>query len=135
LGTAVGLAAPYAFAQNTSSVTEISQIASIFFALLLIIGLIILLAFVAKKLNLGSMHSEHIKIVASMTTGSKERLVIVEVAGEQLLLGVTPHHIGKLHTLATPIQGGPTGKNAFQQSLVKALAGKINPNPTGDKHE
>ncbi|WP_333623334.1 flagellar biosynthetic protein FliO, partial [Stenotrophomonas indicatrix] len=43
------------------------------------------------------------KLVASLNVGAKERVVVVEVNGQQLLLGVTAGGINALHTLPEPL--------------------------------
>jgi len=43
------------------------------------------------------------KVVASLSVGAKERVVVVEVNGQQLLLGVTAGGINTLHTLPEPL--------------------------------
>ncbi|KAG1246504.1 hypothetical protein G6F65_020649 [Rhizopus arrhizus] len=43
------------------------------------------------------------KLVASLSVGAKERVVVVEVNGQQLLLGVTAGGINTLHTLPEPL--------------------------------
>ncbi len=44
-------------------------------------------------------------IVASRQVGSRERLAVVQVGDEQVLLGITANGISHLHTLSAPIQG------------------------------
>ena len=44
-----------------------------------------------------------LEIVASRQVGSRERLAVVQVGDEQLLLGITPNGISHLHTLAEPL--------------------------------
>ena len=47
--------------------------------------------------------AEGLKLVASIAVGAKERVVVLEVNGEQMLLGVTAGGISKLDTLAEPL--------------------------------
>ena len=46
---------------------------------------------------------EGLRVVASLQLGAKERAVVVEVGGQQLLLGVTPAGICRLHELPQPL--------------------------------
>ncbi|HAV71696.1 MAG TPA: flagellar protein, partial [Stenotrophomonas sp.] len=43
------------------------------------------------------------RVVASLNVGAKERVVVVEVNGTQLLLGVTAGGINTLHQLPEPL--------------------------------
>jgi len=53
--------------------------------------------------------------------------MVIEVGGEQHMLGITAHNINHLATLSTPIQSPAKnnaidGKAGFQQKLVQAMA-------------
>lgn len=72
-----------------------------------VLGLILACAWVARRFGLqrlggGSM----VKVVSSTSVGQRERVVVVEVAGQWLVLGVTPQQINTLHSL--PAQAGVT---------------------------
>ena len=67
--------------------------------LALIVGFILVCGFVLKKLNARTLQAAGaIEIKATMTLGIKEKLVVVEYQGRQILLGVTPGCIAKLET-------------------------------------
>jgi flagellar protein FliO/FliZ len=75
-----------------------------FMALLLVLGLILGLAWLLRRLpGAGFRPSEGLHVVASLQLGAKERAVVVEVGGQQLLLGVTPAGISRLHELPQPL--------------------------------
>ncbi|WP_269791824.1 flagellar biosynthetic protein FliO [Stenotrophomonas sp. Iso1] len=74
------------------------------FMLLVVLGLIIGLGWVLKRLPGGAFRpAEGLKVVASINVGAKERVVVVDVNGQQLLLGVTAGGISALHTLPEPL--------------------------------
>lgn len=74
------------------------------FALLLVLGLIIGLAWLLKRMpGSGFRPADGLRVVASLTVGTKERVVVVDVNGEQLLLGVSAGGISMLHTLPEPL--------------------------------
>ncbi len=78
------------------------------FALLLVLGLIVGLGWLLKRMpGSGFRTSEGLKLVASLPLGAKERVVVVEVNGEQVLLGVTAGGISVLHTLPVPLPPTP----------------------------
>ncbi|KRG62943.1 flagellar protein [Stenotrophomonas humi] len=78
------------------------------FMLLVVLGLIIGLGWVLKRLPGGAFRpAEGLKVVASINVGAKERVVVVDVNGQQLLLGVTAGGISALHTLPEPLPQTP----------------------------
>jgi flagellar protein FliO/FliZ len=107
-----------------------TSIVSIFLSLLLVIGVVFMLAFIMRRFNVTQSGTSNLKVVASMMAGAKERVMVVEVAGEQYLLGVTAHNINHLATLATPIDNSTSstsGNDKFKDKLALFMAGKINP--------
>ncbi|MCG8670925.1 MAG: flagellar biosynthetic protein FliO [Pseudomonadales bacterium] len=65
-----------------------------------VIGLIVLLAWAAKRLNINNMsQGTALKLQSVLSLGTKEKIVIVEADGHKLLLGVTPHNITLLRQL------------------------------------
>ena len=77
-------------------------------ALLMVLALIVGLGWLLKRLpGSGFRQAEGLKLVASLNVGAKERVVVVEVNGRQLLLGVTAGGIATLHELPEPLPAAP----------------------------
>lgn len=76
-------------------------------ALLLVVGLILALAWLAKRMP-GAVASSNksLRVVASLAVGQRERVVVVAVGDTQLLLGVGPGGTRTLHTLSEPLPVG-----------------------------
>ena len=75
------------------------------FALLLVLALIVGLGWLLKRMpGSGFRSTEGLRVVTSLAVGAKERVVVVEVNGQQLLLGVTAGGISTLHTLPEPLR-------------------------------
>ncbi|HAI60012.1 MAG TPA: flagellar biosynthetic protein FliO [Xanthomonadaceae bacterium] len=88
-------------------------------ALALVVALILFLAFVLKKLpGAGLKALPGLRVVASLAVGPRERVVVVDCAGQQLLLGVTPHSVNLLHTLPEPLLDAPT-QAGFAELLAR----------------
>lgn len=70
-------------------------------ALVLILAVIFMAAWFAKRLGFGGAHAgtRGLKVTASTTVGPRERVVVVEVEDARLVLGVTPTQISLLHKL------------------------------------
>lgn len=61
---------------------------------------IVVLAWLLKKLNrLPHKGAEVIEIIATLSVGPRERVVVVRSGGLKLLLGVAPGNVSKLHVL------------------------------------
>ncbi len=68
--------------------------------LLLVIALILLSAWLARHKRAGSSAAHSLRVRAQLALGLREKLVIVQVDGRRLLLGLTPGRIQLLTELA-----------------------------------
>lgn len=74
------------------------------FALLVIIGLLLGITLLARKISGGKVFGQGgMKIVGGIALGPRERLVLVEVGDTWLVIGIVPGQIRTLHRL--PIAG------------------------------
>ena len=100
-----------------------------FLALVLVLGLILGLAWLLKRLpGSGFRQADGLRVVASIPLGAKERAAVVQVGGEQLLLGIGAGGVRTLHVLPQPLPEAapaqmPTLKNLpdFKQLLAQRL--------------
>ena len=96
------------------------------FTLLLVLGLIIGLGWLLKRLpGSGFRPAEGMKLVASLNVGARERLVVVEVNGQQLLLGVTAGGINTLHVLPEPLPATPPPNLKQLPNFAQVLAQQL----------
>lgn len=76
-----------------------SQLLQILLALGLVIAMIYALAWFLKRFsNQGSLANSPIKVISSTSMGTREKIVLAEVNGQQILLGVTAHSINTLQS-------------------------------------
>ncbi len=69
--------------------------------LVMVLITIVVLAWLLKKVNrLPNKGQDAMEIVATLSLGPRERLIIVRSGDLKLLLGVAPGHIATLHVLA-----------------------------------
>ena len=69
--------------------------------------------------------ADELKIVASRPLGSRERIMVVAVGEEQIVIGVTPQSINHLHTLAEPLSSRSSmsfEKGSFAERLQQLIA-------------
>lgn len=97
------------------------------FALALVLGLIFGLAWLARRMPgmTGLRGNSGLRVVRSLALGTRERLVVVDVAGTQLLLGTGAGGTRLLHTLETPLaDDAPAQPTPFAQLLAHRLGKK-----------
>ena len=101
-----------------------SQLAQLLLGLLLVIGLIFALAWVMRRVQqIGPRGNQAIKLVASQALGPRDRLLLVQVGGEQVLLGLTAGRITPLHVLKEPVslEAAEPATPEFAQRLMELL--------------
>ncbi len=86
---------------NVDSLTQVTL------ALLCVVLVIVILSVFLKKLNiLPSNPSGIVKIIAGVSLGSKDRLLLIQVGEEQVLISAGPSGTNKIHTLSVCIEPG-----------------------------
>ncbi len=90
---------------------------SMIMSLLMVLALIIISALILKRFNLAQQSSSHMKVIASLPLGPKERVVVIQIGEQQLLLGVCPQQVSLLDNLKEPID--------VQAAKPLALSGNI----------
>lgn len=123
---AIGAAAP-ALANATAplpagATTGFAQVAA---SLLLIVGVIVALAWLATRLRLTPRAaSSGLKVLADVNVGPKERVVLLKVGDAQALVGVGADGIRSLALLdrvvALPVDGA--GPGAFAERLKSLMS-------------
>lgn len=85
---------------SPQGVTPRSQLTTVMAGLMAIIVLILALAWLFKRFGQGGfLQNQHMRVVATLPLGTREKAILVEVGEQQLLLGVTPTSINTLHVL------------------------------------
>ena len=83
-------------------------------ALLFIVGLLLAATWAARKVSGGKMFGQgNMRVISGIALGPKERIVLVEVEDEWLVIGIVPGQIRTLHTLP---KGSTTAQTSNEQS-------------------
>ncbi|KFE57792.1 flagellar biosynthetic protein FliO [Pseudomonas syringae] len=104
------------------------QLMQLLFGLLLVVGLIFALAWLMRRVQRGVPgNGQVIELVGSRAIGPRDRLVLVQVGDEQILLGVTPGRITPLHVLKEPVQVPERQpvNSEFAQRLMDLMGNKV----------
>ncbi len=72
--------------------------------LLIVVAIIFFIAWMLKRLNLTQQSQSGIlRIVAGLPVGTRDRIVLLQVGEEQILVGLSPGRMQKLHCLGQPV--------------------------------
>ncbi|WP_232300025.1 flagellar biosynthetic protein FliO [Colwellia sp. MT41] len=93
-------------------------------SLLMVLALIISCAFVLKRFNFSQQGISQLKLITSLSLGNKERLIVVQVGEQQLLLGVTAQKISLLDKLSEPLAQQSINTADLPKNILSFLLAK-----------
>jgi flagellar protein FliO/FliZ len=102
------------------------QLTQLVFGLLLVLGLIFFLAWLLRRVQQAGPagKGQVIELIGSRALGPRDRLMLVQVGNEQILLGLSPGTITALHVLKEPVQVPSATEKAtpeFAQRLMELM--------------
>lgn len=109
----------------TQTVEPADYLGKIMLSLVFILMIIFVLAWLLKRFgSFSGMPNVNMKILGALSVGQKERVVLLQVGKEQLVIGVTPAEITLLHQMQEPIEveEAKPVQGAFAQRLQEAMA-------------
>ncbi len=92
--------------------------------LMFIIVLIFGISWFVKRFGQGTFSgTTNIRVLSSFPLGTRERLVLIDAGGQQLLLGITPTQINTLHVFETPViaDTAENHNSEFSRKLIAIL--------------
>jgi flagellar protein FliO/FliZ len=95
--------------------------------LLFLVALVLLAAWLVRRM--GGVQwpgARALKVVASLPVGARERVVLIEIAGEQMLLGVAPGSVNLLHRFEQPVITAASGGDDFASRIRQVLQQGLN---------
>ena len=99
---------------SPASVSASTGLLQIFLALAFVIAIMLLFAWLVKRVGpIASGHKLPVKIIGGISLGSRERVMVIEVADQWLVLGVTAQQINTLSTM--PKQALPKNDSGSSQ--------------------
>lgn len=102
------------------------------FGMAAVVGMIFLCAWLARRFGFQRLGSgQLVKVVSSAMVGQRERVVVVEVGSQWLVLGVTSSQVNMLHTLPAQAQPIATATQATPRSPVELFAQKLRESLSG----
>ena len=106
---------------SASSESVVSDASTLLLGLLVVLGAIAGLAYVSKRFNFNMPGaSANMKLVNAMSVGPKEKVMLLEVEGEKLLIGVTGQQITLLKSYdSSSVKAQTTEFSQRMQNLLK----------------
>jgi len=105
---------------DTSAILQVSL------ALIGVLALIVALGWMVRRMGMGAgSGTARLRVIGGVSVGNRERVVLIQVGEEQLLLGVGTGQVRTLHVLPKPLEtaGSPrtgTGGGAGEQQGFSA---------------
>jgi len=99
---------------------------SVSLGLIFILLLIFLLAWIMRKAGYSQLSGKgYLSILATLNLGQKEKIALLKVGRQQILIGITANQINTLHVLDEPLDikelQADAGKNQFAAKLSEVL--------------
>jgi flagellar protein FliO/FliZ len=105
-------------ATATSTISTAHSLGSAALNLIIVLALIFALAWVLRRVRgLRNNMPGQISIKATLSLSMKERVLLIDAAGEHLLIGVSPAGITKLHRYTKPLPEVTVPENQFSNLL------------------
>lgn len=107
---------------NQSPLSALNLLQTLF-GLLLVLACIVAVAWLLKRTNrFHAAANGKLKVIAGIPLGTRERVILVQIGEEQLLLGVTAQQINTLHKLETPLtETESSSPNEFANKLRQLM--------------
>ncbi len=109
---------------NTDSIANLLQL-SIGLGIVLV-AIFVLAWFVKRVAKVDTAIGGAFKVIAVLSVGQRERIVLVQVGEHQIVLGVAPGHVRKIHLLDECIQDPNKNKEPLSGSFSARLQAALN---------
>ena len=87
-----------------------------------VLAMVLALAWVAKRLSRSrTAQTRGLRLVGGISLGAKERIVLVQVGEQQLLVGVAPGCVQTLHILEQPLTEEARAMPGFSEKVSELL--------------
>jgi flagellar protein FliO/FliZ len=110
-----------------------SSLGQMFAALVAVIALLFACLWLMKRLSSPKRNAGLVRIIAAAAVGPRERVVLIEVGGKALLVGVAPGNVRTLHVfegselaIVPPPSAAQAPAATFASRLRQALGGTRN---------
>jgi flagellar protein FliO/FliZ len=133
----VALTTPAVFAQNPSSskgplITSpigVGDFLQMLIGLIIVLGIIFAMAWLIRRMGHVPVRMQGaLKVLCGISVGQRERIMLIQVGEQQLLVGIAPGQIRTLHVLAHPVglhdAAAPASAQSFAEKLQAIMKGR-----------
>lgn len=101
-----------------------ANILQMLIGLAFVVVLILLLGWFYRRFGApGSNSNSDFRIISGLSLGQRERVVMLQVGSHQILVGVGPGHVEKIHVFEEPIiEESSSSGGSFSDSLAKVIS-------------
>ena len=108
----LSMAAPVVYAQepavpalgNAPELLSAGYLMQVVGSLAIVFGAVVLMAVVVKRVNRSpSTGKASLSVMGSTSVGTREKVVLINAAGQQILVGVAPGNVRTLHVFDEPL--------------------------------
>jgi len=115
---------PAALAQDPANPVGAGHLLQVFLGLVLVLALVLATAWMLRRVGrVPGLSNQAIKMIGAAAVGTRERVVLLEVSGTWILVGVAPGQIRSLATLPkselAPAEVNPAPPAPFAQLLKR----------------
>lgn len=106
-----------------------SNLTEVILSLLLIIAIILILAWLLKRMGYANINQHQLmSIKSSLSLSNKEKLLLVQIGDEQVVIGMAPGSVNHIKTLEKPLNldeglSKKIAKQSFSQTFEKIIKG------------
>jgi flagellar protein FliO/FliZ len=127
--TALLAAGTAAAAPAPGAGVDVSALVRLIIGLAIVIGAIVAVGWLLRRMG-GVSHNAggQLQILGGLSVGQRERVVLIQVGQQQLLIGVAPGRVQTLHVLEQPLEGlqepsrsGHAQDGSFADRLRRAM--------------
>jgi flagellar protein FliO/FliZ len=119
---------PYAAQATTPGVAPepiaAGNLLQLIFGLIIVIGAILATGILLRRVGrISSPIPGALRVLGGISVGARERVILVQVGDQQLLLGVAPGRVQTLHVLPQPVVEGTAASSGekFAERLAKLV--------------
>ncbi|HHH36382.1 MAG TPA: flagellar biosynthetic protein FliO [Gammaproteobacteria bacterium] len=88
----------------TSEPASVAQLLQVLTSLVLVVGLIFGAAWLFRRYGrFHGMASEQVQVLAGVSVGQREKVIVLQAGDTQMLLGVAPGRVQTLHVFDRPV--------------------------------
>lgn len=114
-----------------------SYLIQLILGLVVVLVCVVVLSWFARKMNkFNASSNDSLKIISGISMGTREKVILLQAGNEQILVGVTPGNINRLHVLNEPVEDVNTVSTSKSFSnKFKKIMDDANVLPTNASHK